>query len=199
MTASELIAKVRSRLRDEAKEGWSDDELLDNLNMALSAMAHDLMLWKKRWETIASPGVDTYSIPEDFMAPISLLIGGVPIPIKGIEWALSNNSDQACGFIDFTSLILHPMPLGNENIILNYHALFQCYTLMDAVNIGIEHLDTAMFYTMSQSLQKEPSEDAITKSKYYLDLYKNRIASVSKITHQRRNASGSTTSHYQRV
>lgn len=198
MKASEMIAKLRSRLRDEEKEGWSDDELLDTVNLSLSAIAHDFMLWKKRWNTLTSSGVDTYSIPEDFMAPISLAVNSVIIPIKGIEYALQDSSDSACAFIDINSLILYPMPTDEVEVILNYHAIFQSDTVNNILKIGIEHVDTVMYYALSQALQKEASEDSLAKSKYYLSLYKDRIKVVAKITHQRRNTSG-ITSKFQRV
>lgn len=193
-----MIVKLRSRLRDEAKEGWSDDELLDTVNLALSAISHDFMIWKRRWNTLTSSGVDTYSIPEDFMAPISLMVGGVIVPIKGIEYSLQDSSDAACAFIDINSLILYPMPTDEVEVILNYHAVFQSDTVNSVLKIGIEHVDTVMYYALSQALQKEASEDSLAKSKYYLSLYKDRIKVVAKITHQRRNTSG-ITSRFQRL
>jgi hypothetical protein len=198
MKASEMIVKLRSRLRDEAKEGWSDLELLDTVNLALSAISHDFMIWKKRWSTLTSSGVDTYSIPEDFMAPISLMVGGVIVPIKGVEYALQDGTDSTCAFIDINSLILYPLPMSEVNVILNYHAVFQSDTVDSILKIGIEHVDTVMYYALSQALQKEASEDSLAKSKYYLSLYKDRIKVVAKITHQRRNTSG-ITSRFQKV
>lgn len=197
MTASDVILKVRQRLMDESKEGWSDPELLDNLNMALSAVASDLMLWKRRWNTIASFGVDTYSIPEDFMAPISLFINDKAVEIKAIESALRSESDDPAAFIDFNSLILYPMPKVDDKIVLNYQAISRCEEIEDVVKIGYEHLDAVIFYTMSMSLQKDQSETALPKSKHYLALYKERIRAVSKITQSRRGAN--VTSRHQKV
>lgn len=197
MTAADLIEKVRHRLLDTSKEGWSDPELLDNLNMALSAVASDLALWKRRWSTIASFGVDTYSIPEDFMAPISLFVGGKRVEIKATETALRSESNDPAAFIDLNSLIVYPMPKEGEEIALNYHATSRCDTLDDIVKVGYEHIDAVIFYTMSMSLQKDQSEEALPKSKHYLSLYKDRIKSVSKITQARRG--GSTTSRHQKV
>lgn len=197
MTASALIIDVRSRLIDESKEGWSDPELLGNLNMALSAIGVDLMLWKRRWSTIASFGVDTYSIPEDFMAPISLFINESPIEIKAIETALRSESEDPAAFIDFNSLILYPMPKDGDAITLNYQATSRCNTLEDVVKVGYEHLDAVIFYTMSMSLSKDQSETALPKSKHFLSLYKDRIKGVSKITHSRRG--GRISSKHQKV
>lgn len=195
-----MIAKLRSRLRDELKEGWSDDELLDTVNLALSAIAHDFMIWKGRWNTLTSSGVDTYSIPEDFMAPISLIVNGVPTPIKGTEYALrDSSSNDACAFIDINSLILYPMPSVDDiPVILNYHGIQQCSDINSVLKIGLEHADTVMYYSLSQALQKEANEDSLAKSKHYLSLYKDRVKAVSKINHQRKNTSG-ITSRYQKV
>lgn len=197
MTASDVISDVRSRLLDESKEGWSDPELLGNLNMALSAIAADLMLWKRRWSTIASFGVDTYSIPEDFMAPISLFINSKVIEVKATETALRSESDDPAAFIDLNSLIIYPMPKEGDTIILNYHATSRCNTLEDIVKVGYEHIDAVIFYTMSMSLSKDQSETALPKSKHFLSLYKDRIKSVSKITHARRG--GRISSKHQKV
>lgn len=198
MLARELIAKIRLRLRDEAKEGWSDDELIDMMNLSFSAIAHDFMLWKSRCVIVASSGVDTYSIPEDFMAPISLIVAGDMIPIYGIEQALRNQSEEVCGFIHANTLILNPEPAVGTEIILNYHSLYQCCSMDTKLQIGTEYMDTLIYYTMSQALQKEPTENALEKSKYFLQMYKDRVDVVSKISNQRRNSTAIKSS-FQRI
>lgn len=197
MKASDVIAKVRARLSDDDKKWWSDDELLDNLNMALSAIATDLMLWTRRWDSIASFGVDTYSIPEDFMAPISLIVDDSMIEIKPITAALRSDSDEPAAFIDMNSLILFPMPNGGERIVLNYHASSRCDTIDSIMKIASEHVDSVIFYMMGLSLQKSPAEDSLGKSKYYTQLYKDRIRSIVQIATARRG--GSTRSRHQKV
>lgn len=198
MKASDVIAKVRQRLRDLDGKFWGDDELLDNLNMALSAIATDLSLWNGRWECIASSGVDTYSIPEDFMAPISLIINNEIVNIRAIDSAMrDNHSVTKAGFINMSSLIIYPKPVGGEMIVLNYRAVNMCEDHESYLNVGNEHLDSVIYYVMSLSLQKAPAENAMEQSRYYLKLYKDRIASISQITNKRRG--GRAQSVFQKV
>lgn len=198
MRVDELIAKMRPRLRDEDAQWWSNDELHDNINIALAAIAHKLMPWKGRWNFITSSGVDTYSIPEDFMSPISLIVDGAMIPIKGAEYALSTSSEEACGFIDNDALILYPAPSGAMEVALNYHGINQTVTIADEIKLAPELIDTVMVYALSLSLQKQATEESLEQSKYYLNLYTSRCGDVVKVAHARRN-SPRARSTYQRI
>lgn len=188
MIAQEMIDRMRMRLRDEEGEGWSDAELLDSINLSLSAIAVKLMPWKNRWHTMAFEGVDTYSIPEDFVAPISVIVGGVMMPIRGIEYALGYDMpDQPCVFIDNDSLILYPIPDHSMDIIVNYHAVFKVKTPDDLLKIPDEISDTVLFYALSLAHQKEAHEASMAQSKYYLQLYKDRCVDSSKASRMRRS------------
>jgi hypothetical protein len=197
MLCSELIGKMRSRLRDEAKEGWSDAELLDSVNFALTAVASKLLPWKGRWVNETLIGVDTYSIPEDFMAPISLFINGKKVEIKGIEWSMSNEGPDTAAFIDMDSLIIYPMPTQAQQIVFNYHAKRLVTNINDALHISTEMEDTVLYYALSLAHQKQANEESLTQSRFYLNLYRERCGDISKITSQRRS-SRTAKSTYQR-
>jgi hypothetical protein len=197
MLGSELIGKMRSRLRDEAKEGWSDPELLDSVNFALVAVAGKLLPWKGRWVSDTITGVDTYSVPDDFMAPISLYVDGKVVEIKGIEWALSHDSETPVAFIDMGSLILYPVPTQAQPIVFNYHANRKIAEVSDDLNISAEMEDTVLYYALSLAHQKQANEESLTQSQYYLKLYRERCGDIAKITTQRRS-SRSSKSTYQR-
>jgi len=188
MRGSELVVKMRSRLRDEAAEGWSDDELFDSINFALSAIASKLLPWKGRWSTVTIIGSDTYSIPEDFMAPISLYVDGNAVEIKGIEWAMSHDSSEEAAFIDLDSLILYPTPTSEVSLMLNYHASRTLESLSDVLHITTEMVDTVLYYALSMALQKQANEESLSQSQYYLKLYHERCSDIAKITSQRRSA-----------
>ncbi len=197
MLCSKLIGKMRSRLRDEAKEGWSDAELLDSVNFALTAVASKLLPWKGRWVNETLIGVDTYSIPEDFMAPISLFINGKKVEIKGIEWSMSNEGPDTAAFIDMDSLIIYPMPIQAQQIVFNYHAKRLVTNINDALHISTEMEDTVLYYALSLAHQKQANEESLTQSRFYLNLYRERCGDISKITSQRRS-SRTAKSTYQR-
>lgn len=187
MRANELIMEMRYRLRDEAKEGWSDEELLSSINLSLSAIARKLNLWKSRWVTSTIPYIDTYSIPEDFVSPISLVVGSEMIEIKGIEWALSHSGDTPCAFIDNDALILYPVPQEEIPILFNYKSLRRLNSVGDVVPLGDEYIDTALFYALSLAYQKQSSEESLTQSRYFLNLFKDQVADVRNASSQRQN------------
>lgn len=184
----DMAAKMRKRLNDADAQWWSDDDLHDAINAALAAVSHRLMPWKRRWVFTTSSGVDTYSIPEDFAAPISLFVGGAKRTINGIESALQSESDEACGFIDNDALILYPLPQSEETVVLNYHAISQAATMADLIKLPTEIIDVVMNYALSIALLKPATEESVKLSKFYLDLYEVRCKDAEKIAHQRRNA-----------
>lgn len=198
MRAYEMIAQLRKRLRDDDADGWSDDELLENINFSLSAIARKLSLWKNRFSRTTAVGVDTYSIPEDFMSPISMTYDGREIPIKGIEWALSSSSDDECVFIDNNALIIVPIPSSVVEFHLNYQANRLIKNGQDVLAISDEYVDTALYYALSLSYQKPASEESLTQSRYFLNLYKDNINDV-KETAQKRRSSRTTKTNYQKV
>ncbi|MDD2267473.1 hypothetical protein [Sulfuricurvum sp.] len=198
MNAAVLIGMMRSRLRDEAKEGWSDQELIDSINFALSAIAHRLLPWKSRYTFTAQIGIDTYPLPVDFMAPIALIYDGVMIPVKGNQWALSNDGNDQIAFLNGTALILTQVPDQEVEVSLNYHALIQIADISDELYIFPEIVDTVLFYALSLAIQKEPHEQSLAQSKYYMSLYESRCKDVSAVEAKRR--SGITLkSTYQKV
>lgn len=199
MLASVLIGQMRSRLRDEAKEGYSDAELIDSLNFSLSAIAHRLLPWKGRFSVMGTAGVDTYVLPNDFMAPISLVYGGVVVSIQGIGLSLSQDGyGKSAAFIDNNALIISPMPLSAQQIHLNYHALHRISLISDVVDLPNELQDTVLYYALSLALQKEAHEQSMAQSKYYHDLYEQRCRDISKVSAMRRS-SISVKSHFQKV
>lgn len=199
MLASDVIAMIRSRLRDEAKEGWSDEELLSSLNLSLSAIAHRLMPWKARYSASTVIDQDTYMLPDDFMAPLALVYDGIIVEIKGIEWALSNyGSDVTTAFIDNNMMIISPTPRDVIGFDLNYHALIQVSALTDVLRIPTEMVDALLYYTLSLSLQKEPHEQSLAQSKYFLDLFEKRCEDTAKIA-MKRHAGSHNKSNFQKV
>jgi len=199
MLASELIAKMRSRLRDETSEYWSDPELIDSINFALSAMAHRLMPWKGRYQFSIIDGIDTYALPVDYLAPISVVHDDGVYPILGTMQALhSSESGDPSVFIDNDAIIISPIPDVGTIVYVNYHALLQIDDAADTINISTAFIDTVLSYALSLALQKQSSEESLAQSKYYLQLYETRCADIAHVAHMRRNST-SIISRYQKV
>lgn len=193
-----MIVELRSRLHDEAQEGWEDSELLSSINLALSAIARKLRLWKGRWSNTATIGVNRYLLPSDFMSPISFIYDGINVDVKGIEWVMSTPEDEACVIIDNDSLVISPTPTTAAAFVLNYHKNYRVSSTNDPLLIGDEYIDTVLYYALSISHQKQASEESLTQSRYYLGLYREQIQEVQDMAIMRRG-SRRTKSTFQRV
>jgi hypothetical protein len=184
-----MITQIRYKLRDEASQQWSDDELLTNINFALSSMARKLRLWKNRFISMTSQGVDTYSIPDDFISPISVIVDEKLIPIKGIEFSLSSPElNHPCAFIDNDALILFPLPTSEVQFILNYNSNRLLKSNNDVLAVTDEYLDTILFYALSMSYQKQLGPESLNQSKYFLGLYEKQVNELNEIATKRRSS-----------
>lgn len=189
MTGLELIVDMRFRLRDDAKEGWSDEELKSSINFALSSIAHKLNPWKGVHASETIIGVDTYILPNNFMTPISVMIEGKSIPIKGIEWVMMHEAEVgACAYINGKMLVIVPAPISATAFHVNYNARVKISDLSEELTIEDEWIDTVLYYALSLALQKEASEQSLDQSRYYLSLYKDRCKEVAKVAHDRRSS-----------
>lgn len=195
-----MITQIRYKLRDEASQQWSDDELLSNINFALSSMARKLRLWKNRFTSMTSSGVDTYSIPDDFISPISVLLNGVLIPIKGIEFSLSLGDEitTPCAFVDNDALILFPMPNSEVEFTINYNSNRLLKSTGDMLAVTDEYIDTILFYALSMSYQKQLSPESLNQSKYFLSLYEKQVNELNEMATIRRS-SRKIKSHFQAI
>ncbi len=65
MKASDVISLARSRLGDQKKTGWSDDELLSYLNLGLNDICSFASLYRKEAYITLNENVSRYSLPLD--------------------------------------------------------------------------------------------------------------------------------------
>lgn len=184
MTARVLIGKMRNKLNDEASEWWSDDELLDDINTALSAVAVKLVQWQNTYEFTTLSGSAAYALPNDFMSPEWCEVGGVPTDILSKEKAYGYTGNAVICVFDGTEIILMPTPESTETVIVGYKG-YKVYDFDDEIELNAVLTDALKMYALSLAYQKQPSEDALKKSGYFLKLYKDRVADVSKIASER--------------
>jgi hypothetical protein len=79
---NDLLLSLRAKLNDErVKKQWSDEELIDNINSALSALTEDLNPWDDgEWIIPLTNNKSRYELPPYFFALSSVFINGKRLP-----------------------------------------------------------------------------------------------------------------------
>ena len=73
MTLTELLARVRQEVRDDAKEMFTDDQVTDYINEAQEDLANRQLVLTKT--TASTTSDSTIPLPSDFIRPRSLRLG----------------------------------------------------------------------------------------------------------------------------
>lgn len=165
----DTLLALRSRLRDnEIKKEYSDNELLDFINMAYIKIASNLRLFTKN--KLYQLKEKDLIIPKDFISLISAEAEGVSLNIIPYNYYLKNKH----------KLKENILTLDNHKIItniekgtlsLNYNYIKRVANIEDYLDLKDFLLEGVIFYCMFLALQKEPRTDSLQKSEYYLNLF----------------------------
>lgn len=94
MIVNDIILSVRQRLGDtKDKKRWSDEELIDSINAALSAITMAVNPFTSEWAIRLVDGQSRYELPPYFYRLINVKFNDKIIPeehIKGYEWLQKN-------------------------------------------------------------------------------------------------------------
>lgn len=125
MRVNDIILAVRARLHDTgSKKRWSDEELIDSINSALSAITMALNPFTGEWVIELVDGKSKYELPPYFYRLINVVFDGKIIReenIKGFEWVQKNLhciENEVVVSTDLHHFYIHPPEFNQERVAL---------------------------------------------------------------------------------
>lgn len=192
----DIILSLRSRLRDKdiIKE-YSDNELLDFINMAYIAITSKLKLFAKEVEFDLQKQKPL--VPKDCISIITAYYDNVKCDILPFSYFLKNTPSNLTLTLNNNKLIVHPeKQVGILKIVYNH--IKRIARVEDNLDLGLFLFEAVVFYCMFLALQKEARTDSLQKSQYYQNLYELEIQKAQALQSEMLN-SQDITSDYQRI
>lgn len=206
IAVSDIILKIRSRLGDNepTKQKWSDAELVDNINSALTSLAVSMLYATREQKYIVSGTTNRFELPENMARVVAITINDERVTIKSFEWLQNNkqslSDDVFSVCLDDTSFFLYPLALLEDGleIVFNYNYIQQINDASETIDLPILLSDAILFYAMHMSLQVNTSEKNANKSAHYLNLYERQVQNMSIAIYKNRH-SKRLTSRFKRI
>ena len=206
IAVNDIILKMRSRLGDidTLKQKWSDAELIDNINSALSQLAVSMLYATRGQKYIVSGTNNRFELPHNMARVVAITINEERVTIKSFEWLQNNKSelkdDEFTVCMDDTSFFLYPLALLEDGleIVFNYNYIQQINDVSETIDLPVLLSDAILFYAMHMSLQVNTSEKNANKSAHFLNLYERQVQMMSMTLHKNKH-SKRLTSRYKRI
>lgn len=206
IAVNDIILKMRTRLgdNDPSKQKWSDAELIDNINSALTSLATSMLYATREQKYIVSGASNRFELPHNMARVVAITINNERVTIKSFEWLQNNKqsvSDDAFTVcMDDTSFFLYPLALLEDGleIVFNYNYIQQINEVSEIIYLPILLSDAILFYAMHMSLQVNTSEKNANKSAHFLNLYERQVQMMSMTLHKNKH-SKRLTSRYKRI
>lgn len=206
IAVNDIILKMRSRLGDidTLKQKWSDAELIDNINSALSQLAVSMLYATREQKYIVSGTNNRFELPHNMARVVAITINEERVTIKSFEWLQNNKSelkdDEFTVCMDDTSFFLYPLALLEDGleIVFNYNYIQQINDVSETIDLPVLLSDAILFYAMHMSLQVNTSEKNANKSAHFLNLYERQVQMMS-MTLSKNKHSKRLTSRYKRI
>lgn len=192
----DIILSLRSRLRDKdiIKE-YSDNELLDFINMAYIAISSKLKIFAKEIEFDLQDQKPL--LPKDCICIITATYDNTKCDIVPFSYFLKNTPSNPSITLNNNEIIIYPKKdTGILKIVYNY--IKRITKIEDNLDLGAFLMEGVMFYCMFLALQKEARTDSLQKSQYYQNLYQLEIEKAQALQIEMLN-SQDITSQYQRI
>ncbi|MGP1579971.1 MAG: hypothetical protein ACTTH5_02975 [Wolinella sp.] len=173
---------MKSRLRTETSRGnedktWSEEELLEYVNMAYIAIASSLNLFQKSI-SFELEGREFYPYPHDILQPLELFLDEHTLPIKSLQNALKTK-EICASFLDDGVRLNRKLEHGE--LMLFYNAFKRVNSLDDELYLKEYFRECLLFYVMFLALQKEQRVDSIERANYYKRLFDIELARAGEI------------------
>ncbi|PAF51984.1 hypothetical protein [Helicobacter sp. 13S00477-4] len=195
----DIILSLRSRLRDKAvQKEYSDNELLDLINMAYITIATRLKVFSSHIEFDLSQ-LSNILMPIDCIALINVFYDSYPIDILPTNYLLKNKlgiKTLSCT-LKGNQIELYP-PKDTGILAVDYHFIKRILGIEDYLQLSDFYKEAILFYCMFLALQKETRVDSIQKSQYYQSLYELEIQKIALINSEI-NTTADLTTQYQRI
>lgn len=206
IAVNDIILKMRSRLGDNepSKQKWSDAELMDNINSALSALAVSMLYATRTQRYVVSGTSNRFELPHNMARVVAITINDERVTIKSFEWLQNNKSrlqdDEFVVCMDDVSFFLYPLELLEDGleVVFDYNYIQQINDASETIDLPILLSDAILFYAMHMSLQVNTSEKNTNKSAHFLNLYERQVQMMSMALHKNKH-SKRLTSRYKRI
>lgn len=184
INASEIILAVRSRLNDvdSAKYRWSDEEIIDYINISLADLSRELECFTHKEFFYIKENENRYELPHNNLRVLAVTINSKPITIKGYEYIVKNreNISDLCVYFDEQSLFLYPIEKVEvgKKIEVDYKYIAQIEKKDDDIKISKLAKKAILFHTLHLAFQINTSEKNSGKSTHYLNLYDKEMMTL---------------------
>lgn len=168
-------ARLRTDISPKNDQAYSDNELIDYVNMAYMTIAAELKIFKKsiRFEL---DDKSIYPYPNDFLEPLSCFLNGKEIAVKSF--------DSRIGYADTSvSFINEGIKIDQKTGIFEmfYNSFKRVNDAKDELYLKEFAKECVLFYVMYLALQKEQRSDSLNKSNNYLKLFNIELSKVRQI------------------
>lgn len=155
---NELLVACRSRLGDiePKKYRWSDEELIDYINMSISSISIELQPFTHTHFFYVKKNEDRYILPHNFTRILSITLDDKPLNIVGYEYFVQNkiNINELSASFDEQSVFLYPIARFKENqkIEISYKYIEEVSTKEDKIKLSTAAKSfTVSYFTSSIS------------------------------------------------
>lgn len=181
---NELLVACRSRLGDiePKKYRWSDEELIDYINMSISSISIELQPFTHTHFFYVKKNEDRYILPHNFTRILSITLDDKPLNIVGYEYFVQNkiNINELSASFDEQSVFLYPIARFKENqkIEISYKYIEEVSTKEDKIKLSTAAKKALLFHTLHLAYQINTSERNIGKTAQYLSLYQEEMIRI---------------------
>ncbi|GEM_PF-4724191 len=172
-----IILQVRQKTGDNDYSDikYSDNEIIDSINLALSSIAIECLCFNKDWLITPKDDVYVYPLPLDFLQFHSLTVNNKKILQIG---GITNNGI----YFDLNQIYFKNIDIkAKDAIILNYFHYERVGNAGDSIYLPFGILDALIYHVLSLLYQNPISKEHINKSTYYLNLYDKSIMNIKSI------------------
>lgn len=180
LAVREILPLLKSRLRTESsKEGktWSDEELLEYINMAYITLSSELNLFQKSL-SFTLEGREIYPYPHDILQPLEVFFEGRSIPIKSLQNALKHQG-LCASFLDEGIRLNQGLKEGELTLL--YNAFRRVNSVEDELYLKEYFREGLLFYVMFLALQKEQRVDSLERSAHYRKLFGMELSRLREL------------------
>lgn len=177
INASSLILSIRQRLNDNDKERYKyqDTEIIDAINLGLQKISNDLLYFNRTWKIKCKEDQERYTLPEDFLKPIRVLLNGKKI--FSVKSQKSDDTQNAIVFDDISIRLYVPHKDG-DILDVEYNYIEQIDTQKSTIVCSLLLSNALVYYALSILFQNPNKKDGLQRSDFFMRKYDQEIRSI---------------------
>lgn len=181
----DVILGLKSRLgdTDSASPRYSDPEIIDAVNSALSHLSEELLCFRRTWFVPCADGVGRYELPGDFLRLISVKYKDEIITdIESMEHRMTRRDGTADFGVSLDMQTVHIFPAENiekEDVIELYYHYFETVSdTRDTVSLPNSAKEAIVFYVLYLLYQNPIKKDGLKISAQYFQNYQMSLRAL---------------------